>query len=110
MSGRKKADRVGGLRRIDRDSTVAAGVTRRHGTNGAHPLQMEYRNKTYVVVRSRASAGWNWAVDLNERTVRGGQAANEEAAIKAAERLIDRVLTRKTQKLTLVRPSRDGRP
>jgi hypothetical protein len=70
---------------------------------------MEYRNKFYVVVRSRASAGWDWAVDVDERTVRGGQAASEQAAIKAAERLIDTVLGTTTQKLTLVQPFRDGR-
>jgi hypothetical protein len=70
---------------------------------------MEYRNKTYVVFQSRTSAGWEWAVDLDERTVRGGQAASEQAAIKAAERLIDRALAPRKQKLTLVRPSRDGR-
>ena len=68
---------------------------------------MEYRNKYYVVVRSRTSAGWDWAVDLDERTVRGGQAASEEAAIKAAERLIDRALASTKQKLTLVKPSHD---
>jgi hypothetical protein len=73
------------------------------------PLQMEYRNKTYVVVRSRTSAGWDWAVDVDARTVRGGQAVSKEAAIQAAERLIDRVLAPRKQKLTLVRPSRDGR-
>jgi hypothetical protein len=72
------------------------------------PLQMEYRNKTYVVVRSRTSAGWDWAVDLDARTVRGGHAASEQAAIKAAERLIDGVLAPKTQRLTLVRRSREG--
>jgi hypothetical protein len=75
---------------------------------GPSPLQMEYRNKTYVVVRSRTSAGWDWAVDLDERTVRGGQAASEKAAIKAAEQLIDSVLAPTKQKLTLIRPSRDG--
>jgi hypothetical protein len=74
---------------------------------GPSPLQKEYRNKFYVVVRSLASAGWNWAVDVDERSVRGGQAASEEAAIKAAERLIDGFLTTTTPKLTLVRPSRD---
>jgi hypothetical protein len=68
------------------------------------PLQMEYRNKTYVVVRSRTSAGWDWAVDLDARSVRGGQAVSEQAAIKAAERLIDSVLAPRKQKLTLVRP------
>jgi hypothetical protein len=68
------------------------------------PLQMEYRNKTFIVVRSRASAGWDWAVDVDARTVRGGQAASKQAAVKAAEQLIDRVLAPGKQKLTLVRP------
>jgi hypothetical protein len=71
---------------------------------------MEYRNKHYVVFRSPTSAGWDWAVDLDERNVRGGQAASEQAAIEAAERLIDRVLAPTKQKLTLIRSSRDGRP
>ena len=60
---------------------------------------MEYRNKTCVVVRSRTSARWDWAVDLDERTVRGGQAASKRAAIKAAERLIDSALAPRKQKL-----------
>jgi hypothetical protein len=72
-------------------------------------MQMEYRNKYFVVIRSCASAGWNWAVDVDARTVRGGQAASEAAAIKAAERLIDGVLAPGRRKLTLVGPSRDGR-
>jgi hypothetical protein len=67
-------------------------------------LQREYRNKFYVVVRSRASAGWNWAVDVDARTVRGGQAVSEAAAIKAAERLIDEVLEPGKRRLTLVGP------
>jgi hypothetical protein len=69
---------------------------------------MEYRNKYYVVFRSPTSPGWDWAVDVDERTVRGGQAASEEAAIKAAKRLIDRVLGTTTEKLTLVQLSRDA--
>jgi hypothetical protein len=77
---------------------------------GPSSLQMEYRNKYYVVVRSRTSAGWNWAVDVDARTVRGGQAASEQGAIRAAERLIDGVLAPTRRKLTLVRPSRDERP
>jgi hypothetical protein len=81
-----------------------------HPRYSPSPLQMEYRNKYYVVVRSRTSAGWDWAVDVDARTVRGGQAASKQAAIKAAERLIDRVLEPRKQKLTLDRPSRDRRP
>jgi len=74
---------------------------------GPSPLQMEYRNKYYVVVRSRASAGWNWAVDVDARTVRGGQAVSEAAAIKAAERLIDGVMAPGRLRLRLVGPSGD---
>jgi hypothetical protein len=69
---------------------------------------MEYRNKFYVVVRNSTSAGWNWAVDVDARTVRGGEAASERAAIKAAERLIDGVLAPGRRRLTLVGPLRDG--
>jgi hypothetical protein len=36
---------------------------------GPSPLQMEYRNKFYVVVCSPTSAGWSWAVDVDARTV-----------------------------------------
>jgi hypothetical protein len=81
-----------------------------HPSYGPGPLQMEYRNKFYVVVRSRTSAGWDWAVDVDARTVRGGQAASEKAAIKAAERLIDGVMAPGRRRLTLVGPSGDGRP
>jgi hypothetical protein len=80
-----------------------------HPRYSPSPLQMEYRNKYYVVVRSRTSAGWDWAVDVDARTVRGGQAASKQAAIKAAERLVDGVLAPAKRKLTLVGPSRDGR-
>ena len=111
MGGREKGDSwQGGLPPINGDSTKEAGAIRSHSTNGPSPLQMEYRNKFYIVVRSPASAGWNWAVDLDARTVRGGQATSEQAAIKAAERLIDGALAPPKQTLTLVRPARDGRP
>ena len=72
------------------------------------PLQMEYRNKYFVVVRSRTSAGWEWAVDVDARTVRGGQAASEQGAIEAAERLIDGVLAPGKRRLTVVGPAGDG--
>ena len=81
-----------------------------HPSYGPSLLQMEYRNKFYVVVRSPASAGWDWAVDVDARTVKGGQAVSEQAAIKAAERLIDGVLAPGKRRLTLVRPSRDRGP
>ena len=92
-----------------KDTTAATETTNMDPSRGASPLQMEYRNKYYVVVRSRTSAGWNWTVDVDARTVRGGQAASKQAAIKAAERLIDGVLAPGRQRLTLVGPSSDGR-
>lgn len=79
-----------------------------HPSPGSSPLQMEYRNKFYVVVRSRHSDRWNWTVDVDARTVRGGVAMSEKAAVRAAERMIDRVLGAGTGTLTLVGPSRDG--
>lgn len=78
-----------------------------HPPEGPAPRQLVYRNKFCLVVRSPTSAGWDWAVDLDERTVRGGQAPSEQAAIEAAERLIDGVMAPQGQRLTLVRPSRD---
>jgi hypothetical protein len=41
--------------------------------------------------------------------VRGGEAASEQGAIKAAERLIDGVLAPGRRRLTLVGDSGDGR-
>lgn len=70
---------------------------------------MEYREKYYVVFESRTSAGWDWAVDLDARTVRGGHAATKQAAIQAAERLIDSALAPGKRRLRLVGPCGDGR-
>jgi hypothetical protein len=69
---------------------------------------MEYRNKYCVVVRSATSARWEWAVDLDPRTVRGGQAASEQAAIEAAKGVIDGVWAPAKRRLRLVTSSRDG--
>jgi hypothetical protein len=73
---------------------------------------MEHRGKYYVVFRSSAPKIWVWSVDLDPNTVESGQAASREAAIKAAERLIDDSLRPKKQKLagTVIKFSRDGRP
>jgi putative NADH-flavin reductase len=51
-----------------------------------------------------------WAVDVDVRTVRGGEAASEQGAIKAAERLIDGVLGAGRRRLTVVGPYGGGRP
>jgi hypothetical protein len=48
------------------------------------------------------------AVDVDARTVRGGQAASKAAAIKAAEQLIDGVLAPGRRRLTVVEDSCDG--
>jgi hypothetical protein len=80
---------------------------RTHPPQVPTPRQLEYRDKTYVVVPS-TSGGWNWAVDLDARTVRGGQAASEQAAIEAAERMIDGALAPWKRRLRLVGSSPDG--
>jgi hypothetical protein len=77
-----------------------------HPPSGESRSKMEYRNKTYVAFPSRTSAGWDWAVDIDARTVRGGQAATEQAAIKAAKRLIDETLAPGKRRLRLVGSSR----
>jgi hypothetical protein len=73
---------------------------------------MEYRGKFYVVFWSSTPNIWIWSVDLDHCTVVSGQTASREAAIKAAERLIDRALRPKKQKLAgvVIRFPRDGGP
>jgi hypothetical protein len=68
---------------------------------------MEYRDKTYIVMRS-TSGGWNWAVDIDARTVRGGQAGSEQAAIEAAERMIDDALAPGKGRLRVVGEAGEG--
>jgi hypothetical protein len=73
------------------------------------PWQMQYRSKTCVLSPGRTSAGWQWAVDLDERTVKGGHAATEQAAIRAARAAIDEALGAGKGRLRVVGPTRDGR-
>jgi hypothetical protein len=61
--------------------------------------RMEYRGKYYLVFRSPTSSIWMWSVDLDAHTVAGGPSASQEAGIKSAERLIDKALAQKKQKL-----------
>lgn len=60
---------------------------------------MEYRGKYYLVFRSSSSNTWTWSVDLDPQTIEFGQAASEAAAVRAAERLIDKFFLPRKQKL-----------
>ena len=73
-------------------------------------MELEYRKKTYLVFPSRTSAGWDWAVELNQRTVQRGEAATEQAAIEAAKQLIVDALApgKRRWKRKLAGSSRDG--
>lgn len=73
-------------------------------------MELEYRNKTYLVFPSRTSAGWDWAVELNQRTVQRGEAPTEQAAIEAAKQLIDDALApgKRKWRRKRVGSSRDG--
>jgi hypothetical protein len=60
---------------------------------------MEYRGKYYIVFRSPTAIMWTWSVDLDPQTVESGKAASQEAAMQAAEDLIDKSFLPKKRKL-----------
>lgn len=60
---------------------------------------MEYRGKFYLVFQNPTPNRWTWSVDLDPHTIESGQAATKTAAIRAAERRIDKSLKPAKQKL-----------
>jgi hypothetical protein len=54
---------------------------------------VEYRGKQYSVVQGLDSS-WKWSFELDGHT-KSGNAPNRQAAIKFAEKKIDRALPRK---------------
>jgi hypothetical protein len=60
---------------------------------------MEYRGKFYLVFRSSTPNIWTWSVDLDPQTIESGEATGQNAAIMAAERLIDKSFLPKKPKL-----------
>jgi hypothetical protein len=59
---------------------------------------MEYQGKQYSVVQG-IDGRWKWSVDLNSRAKSGETAGGRHAAIRMAERTIERATSRKKQRL-----------
>jgi hypothetical protein len=59
---------------------------------------MEYRGKTYTIVRLE-SHSWKWTVQLNEKTVRSGVSPSREAARTSVVWFVDKALAVKKVKL-----------
>jgi len=59
---------------------------------------MDYRGKHYTIVRGFGPNSWKWTVQLDEQTVRTGEANSREAARIAVGRLIDKSLMPKNAK------------
>ncbi len=53
---------------------------------------MDYRGKHYTIVRGSGPYPWKWAVRLDDKTVKSGEAKSRAAAINSAVWLIDRTL------------------
>jgi len=60
---------------------------------------MEYRGKQYTIVQGVKPKSWKWAVHLDEKTVKSGEASSREAARNSVVWLIDKALSSKKMKL-----------
>jgi hypothetical protein len=56
---------------------------------------MEYRGKHYIVVQGIEPDSWKWTVDLDEHTVRSGEAKTRASAVTAVILCIDKALGKK---------------
>jgi hypothetical protein len=68
---------------------------------------MEYRGKTYTVIQGIGPNSWKWTVQLDERTVKSGDARTRESARTSAIWAIDKALAPKKVKL---KPPADESP
>jgi hypothetical protein len=60
---------------------------------------MEYRGKNYTVIQGVGPDCWKWTVQLDERTVKSGEASTRASAITSAVWVIDKALAPKKPKL-----------
>jgi hypothetical protein len=60
---------------------------------------MEYREKQYTVIQGIERDYWKWSIELRDGRTRSGTERNRLAAVKAAEREIDRTLAPKKKRL-----------
>ena len=68
---------------------------------------MEYRGKTYTVIQDIGLNTWKWTVQLDERTVKAGDAGTRESAMTSAIWAIDKALAPRKVKL---KPPADESP
>jgi hypothetical protein len=60
---------------------------------------MEYRGKSYTVAQGIGPDSWKWTVQLDERTVKSGQAKTRASATTSAIWAIDKALAPKKVQL-----------
>jgi hypothetical protein len=60
---------------------------------------MEYRGKHYTIVQGIGPNSWKWAVQLDEKTVKSGEAPSRAAAQSSVAWLVDKALVPKKVKL-----------
>jgi hypothetical protein len=53
---------------------------------------MEYRGKTYSIVQGVSSSSWKWTVQLDDKTVKFGEATSKDAAWREVVALVDKAL------------------
>jgi hypothetical protein len=59
---------------------------------------MEYRGKHFTIVQGIGPNSWIWRVQLDEKTVKSGEAASRDAARNSVVWLIDKALAAKKTK------------
>jgi hypothetical protein len=60
---------------------------------------MEYRGKSYTIVQGIGPHSWKWTVQLDEKTVKSGEAPSRDAAKNNVVWLVDHALAAKNVKL-----------
>ncbi len=60
-------------------------------------FHMEYRGKHYSIVQGAGTGSWQWKVQLDDKTVKSGEAGSREAAKNMAIWVIDEALTSRPQ-------------
>ena len=76
------------FRHIDDEIAGTIGVSRPW-------FHMEYRGKPYTIVQGIGPDSWKWRVELDEKTVKSGEAPTRAAAMASVIWAIDKALASK---------------
>jgi hypothetical protein len=60
---------------------------------------MEYRGKNYSIVQGAGPHSWKWMVQLDEKTIKSGEAPSREAAKNNVVWQVDKALATRKVKL-----------